>query len=144
MFVLTHLIPRLKWAIVIALCPSSVNFLIFNFFFRTVWWILIKLGRDEVLMFPYNCYCFSARSAQGRIQGGPKYAIVGPLLHRTFSDRKATATSRTHSNDLETHGKKSCYLLLFHSKVKFWRVFNVFLDLVIFTYFNTISIGFMQ
>ena len=32
----------------------------------------MKLGRDEVLMVPYKCYCFSARSAQGLIQGGAK------------------------------------------------------------------------
>ena len=50
----------------------SVNFHIFNFFSRTAWWILMKLGRDEVLMVPYKCCCFSARSAQERIQGGPK------------------------------------------------------------------------
>ena len=32
----------------------------------------MKLGRDEVLMVPYKCCYFSARSAQGRIQGGAK------------------------------------------------------------------------
>ena len=50
----------------------SVNFHIFDFFSRTAWWILMKLGRYEVLMVPYKCCCFSARSAQGRIQGGGK------------------------------------------------------------------------
>ena len=29
-------------------------------------------------------------------------------------------------------------------KSKFWRVFDVFLDLVIFAYFNAISIDFMR
>ena len=48
----------------------SVNFHIFNFFSRTSEWILMKLGRDEVLMVPNKCCCFSARSAMGRIQGG--------------------------------------------------------------------------
>ena len=46
----------------------SVNFYIFNFFSRTARWILMKLGRDEVLMVPYKCCCFSARSAKGRGQ----------------------------------------------------------------------------
>ena len=77
---LAHLSQRLKWAIVIAHSPSSVrpssvrrpsvNFHIFNFFSRTAWWILMKLGRDEVLMVPYKCCCFSARSAPGQIRPG--------------------------------------------------------------------------
>ena len=50
----------------------SVNFHIFNFFSGTAWWILMKLGRDEVLMVSYKCCCFLARSAMGRIQGGAK------------------------------------------------------------------------
>ena len=43
------------------------------------------------------------------------------------------------SNDLEAYGKKRCYFW-FRSKVKFWRDFDVFLDLVILVYFNAISI----
>ena len=141
-FLLAHLSQRLKWAIVIAhrpsvrrrpsVCPSSVclsvNFYIFNFFSRTARWILMKLGRDEVLMVPYKCCCFSARSAQGRIQGGAKIGHGGPLLQETSSsDRKATATNQMDSNDLEACGKKCCYFW-FHSEVKFlmrfWRLFG--------------------
>ena len=62
----------------------SVNFYIFNFFSRTAWWILMKLGSDEVLMVPYKCCCFSARSAQGRIQGGAKIGHRGSLSSRIF------------------------------------------------------------
>ena len=107
----------------------SVNFHIFNFFSRTAWWILMKLGRDEVLMVPYKCCCFSYRSAQGWIQGGAKIGHGGPLLQESSSsDRKATATNRMHSNDLETCGKKCCYFS-FHSDVKFltrfWRLFGL-------------------
>ena len=51
---LAHLSRRLKRAIVIAhrpsIRPSSVNFHIFDFFSRTTWWILMRLGRDQVLM----------------------------------------------------------------------------------------------
>ena len=132
---LAHLSRRLKWAIVIAHRPSSVrpsssvNFHIFNFFSRTAWWILMKLGMHEVLMVPYKCCCFSARSAQGRIQGGAKIGHRGPLLQETSSsDQKATATNRMHSNDLEACGKKCCYFW-FHSEVKFltrfWRLFGL-------------------
>ena len=64
----------------------------------------MKLGRDEVLIVPYKCCCFLARSAQGRIQGGAKigHGVMGcPLLQESSSsDRKATATNRMHSNDI--------------------------------------------
>ena len=111
-------------SVVIVVRRPSVNFHIFNFFSRTAWWILMKLGRDEVLMVPYKCCCFSARSAQGRIKGGAKIGHRGPLLQETSSsDRKATATNRMHSNDIEACGKK---LLLF--LVPFWsQIFGVFL-----------------
>ena len=139
---LAHLSQRLKWAIVIAhrpssvrpsssvvVRPSSVNFHIFNFFSRTAWWILMKLGRDEVLMVPYKCCCFSARSAQGQIQGGAKIGHGGPFLQETSSsDQKATATNQMDSNDPEACGKKCCYFW-FHSEVKFltrfWRLFGL-------------------
>ena len=79
----------------------------------------MKLGMDEVLKVSYKCCCFSARSAKGRIQGGAKIGHGGPLLQRTSSsDRKATATNRMHSSDLEAFGKKCCYFW-FHSEVKF-------------------------
>ena len=83
----------------------------------------MKLGMDEVLKVPYKCCCFSARSVQGRIHGGAKIGHRGPLLQETSpSDRKATATNRMHSSDLETCGKKCCYFW-FHSKVKFFDAF---------------------
>ena len=88
----------------------------------------MKLGRDDVLMVPYKCCCFSARSAQGRIQGGTKIGHGGPLLQETSSsDWKATAANQMDSNDLEACGKKCCYFW-FHSEVKFltcfWRLFR--------------------
>ena len=44
---------------------------------------------------------------RGRIQGGAKIGHGGPLLQETSSsDRKATATNRMDSNDLEACGKK--------------------------------------
>ena len=68
----------------------------------------------------------------------------GPLLQRTSSsERKATASNRMHSSDLEAFGKKCCYFW-FHSEVKFLTRFDVFLDLVILVYFNAISIDFYE
>ena len=61
---------------------NSVNFHIFNFFSRTAGWILMKLGRDEVLMVPYKCCCSSARSAQGWIQGGAKIGQGVPFFKK--------------------------------------------------------------
>ena len=108
--------------------------------YRIAWWIFTKLGRDEVLMVLYKCCCFSARSVQGRIQGGAKIGYGGPLLQRTYSsDRKATATNQMHSDDLQACGMKWGYFC-FHSEIKFWTCFNVFLDLVILPYFYGISI----
>ena len=110
--------------------------------YRIVWWIFTKLGRDKVLMTPHIWIDFWAKCAQGWIQGRAKIGHGGPLLQRTSSsDWKATATSRMHSNYLEAFGKKCCYFW-FHSKSNFWRVFDVFLDLVFLVYFNAISIDF--
>ena len=149
---LAHLSQRLKWAIVISQRPLSVrpssvlrpslNFHSFDFFSRTAWWILMKLGRHEVLMVPNKCCCFSARSAKERIQGGAKIGHGGPLLQESSSsDWKATATNRMLINDLEALERS---VVIFGSipKSNFWRVFDVFLDLVILPYFNAISIHF--
>ena len=103
----------------------------------------MKLGMDEELKVPYKCCCFSARFAQGRIQGGAKIGHGGPLLQRTSSsDWKATATNRMHSSDPEAFGEKCCYFW-FHSEGEiFDAFFDVFLDLVNLVYFNAISIDF--
>ena len=108
----------------------SVNFHIFNFFFITAWWILMKLGRDEVLMVPYKSCFFLATSAQGRIQGGAKIGHGGPILQETSSDQKTTTTNQMHSNDLEACGMK-CLYFWFHSEVKLLtRFFYVFIKVM--------------
>ena len=111
--------------------------------YRTDLRIFTKLGRDEVLMVPYKCCCFSARSVKGRIQGGTKVGHGGPLIQRTsFSDWKATGTNRMHSNDLKACGMKFCYFW-FHFKCKFLTCFrHLFGLIVILPYFNAISVDF--
>ena len=42
---------------------------IVSLYYRTVWWMFTKLGRDEVLMAPHMHWGVSAISAQERIQG---------------------------------------------------------------------------
>ena len=112
--------------------------------YRTDLWIYTKLGRDEVLMVPNKCCCFSARSAQKRIQCVAKIGHGGPLLLRTSSSYwKATATNRMDSNDVEAYGMKCCYFW-FLSKLKFltrfWHLFGL---IVILPEFNAaISVDF--
>ena len=75
-------------------------------------------------MTPHICIDPWAKSAQGWIQGGAKKGPGGSLLQRTSpSDRKATATNRMQSSDLEAFGKKYCYFW-FHWEVKFWTHFG--------------------
>ena len=50
---------------------------IVSLYYRTAEWMFAKLGRHEELMVPYKCCCFSARSVQGRIQGGAKVGHRG-------------------------------------------------------------------
>ena len=57
---------------------------IVSFYYRTAKWMFTKLGRDEVLMVPYKCCCFSARSVQGRIQGGAKIGHGGSPSSMNF------------------------------------------------------------
>ena len=111
--------------------------------YRIALWMFTKLGRHEMLMVLYKCFCFSARSVQGRIQGGAKIGQGGPLLQGTSaSDWKATATNRMHGNDLEACGILYCYFW-FHSKVKFLTRFrHLFGLVVILPYFNAISVDF--
>ena len=115
---------------------------IVSLYYRTAQWMFTKLGRHEVLMVPYKCFCFSARSLQGRIQGGAKIGQGGPLLQGTSaSDWKAKATNRMHSNDLEACEMLYCYFW-FHSKVKFLTLFrHLFGLVVILPYFNAISVA---
>ena len=70
-----------------------------------------KLGRDEVLMARHMHKDVLAISALGQIQGeliGHRGGGGVPYLKKTSSDRKATATNRIHSNDLEAYVMKCC------------------------------------
>ena len=58
------------------ICLSTIY--IFNFFSRNTWWILMKLGNDEVLMVPYKCCCISPRVAQ---EVDPGRENVGHICH---------------------------------------------------------------
>ena len=102
----------------------------------------MKFGGDEILMVPYKCCCFSARSVQGRIQGE---AIIGhggsPSSTNFFFRLEDYSKNRMHSNHLEAFRMKYGYLW-FHSVVKLLKRFDVLLDLSHIDYFNAISIDF--
>ena len=57
---------------------------IVSFSYRPNRWIFMILGRDEVFMVPYKFCCFSARSVQGRIQGGAKIGHGGSPSSTNF------------------------------------------------------------
>ena len=131
---LGHRSQRLQWPIVIMRCPASVvrrpsvrrplDYLHFRLLlqnrlmdFDETWYGWSTQGPLQVLLF------------FGQIRPGAKIGHGGPLLQETSSsDRKATATNWMHSSDLETCGKKCCYIW-FHSEVKFltrfWRLFGL-------------------
>ena len=50
---------------------------IVSLYYRTAERMFTKLGSDEVLMVIYKYCCFSARSVDGRIQGGAKIGHRG-------------------------------------------------------------------
>ena len=97
-----------------------------------------RLRRGDV--FIVLCKCFFGQIHPlvdlGRGQKGQRC----PLLHKTFySDRKATATNRVHSNNIEACAKE-CSYFWFRSEVKFLTHFDDFLILSDFASFNAISI----
>ena len=118
---LAHLSRNVKWAIIIAdrlsvrQAVRLLTFHIFDVFSRTAGWILMKLGRDEVLMVPYKCCCFSARSAQG-LQRQTKWIAM-----------------------IWKHVGRSVVIFGSIPKSNFWRVFVVFLDLPYKRIFSRVS-----
>ena len=106
--------------------PSSVRktIYIFCFFSRTAWWILMKLGMDEVLKVPYKCCCFSARFAKGRILGGAKIGNGGSPSSKNF-------LFRTKGYIIEPNAyqwSRSIWEEVLFFLVSFWsKIFNAFL-----------------
>ena len=45
---------------------------IVSLYYRTALWMFTKLGRYEVLMVPYKCYCFRPDPSRGGSRAGPK------------------------------------------------------------------------
>ena len=103
----------------------------------------MKLGMDEVLKVPYKCCCFSARSVEGRIQGGAKIGHGGVPFFKKLLLQSGRLQQQTECIAvIQKHVGRSVVIFGSIPKSNFWRVFDVFLDLVILVYFNAISIDF--
>ena len=86
-----------------------------NLSYRTYWWMLTKLGRDEVIMALHMRLGFSARPARRWIQGCAKISQWGSPSPRTSSsDWNATATNRMHPCILNWNIAIVCCLEWFH------------------------------
>ena len=131
--------PRVIPAIVITRCPASVvrrasvcrplDYLHFRLLlqnrlmdFDETWYGWSTQGPLQVLL-------FFGQIPPGANPGRGKNRSRGSPSSGNFSSyRKATATNRMHSSDLETCGKKCCYFW-FHSEVKFltrfWRLLGL-------------------
>ena len=70
---------------------------IISLYYRTGLWMFMKLGKDEVLMVTYKRFCFSARSVQGRIQGGAKIGHGGSLSSTNFFFRLEGYSNKQHA-----------------------------------------------
>ena len=144
---------RLEWAIVIARCPSSgrpsavvrpLTFHIFDFFSRTSWWILMKFCRYEVLMVPYKCCCFR-QILPGADPGRGKNRSRGVPFCKKLLLQTGRVQRQTECIAMITkHVGRSVVIFGSILKSNFWRVFDVFLYLVLFAHFNAISIDFLR
>ena len=94
-------------------------------------------------MVPYKFCCFSARSPQGRIQGGAKIGHGGVPSFKKLLLQTGRLQQQTECIAMiNKHVGRSVVIFDSIPKSNFWRVFDVFLDLVILPYFNAISIDF--
>ena len=67
---------------------------IVSLYYRTAKGMFTKLGRDEVLMVPYKCCCFSARSVQGQIHDGAKIGHGVPFLNELLLQTERYSNKR--------------------------------------------------
>ena len=83
----------------------------------------MKLDMDEVLKVPYKCCCFSARSAQGRIQGGAKIGHWGSPSSKNFFFRPEGYSNKPNAWQWSKNMLEEVLLFL----VSLGQIFDAFL-----------------
>ena len=90
-------------------------------------------------MVPYKFFCFSAMPTQGRIQGGAKIGHRGSPSSTNFFFRPEGYSNKPNAKQWfrSMWDEVLLYLVPFQS-----QIFDAFLNLVILSYLNAISIDF--
>ena len=97
---------------------------IVSLYYRTVWWMFTKLDRDEVLMVLHLCLGFTAKSAQGWIQGGAKIGQWGVPSPKDFFFRLEGYSNKPNAWQWSKSLWEEALLVL----VPFWsQIFDTFL-----------------
>ena len=87
--------------------------------YRTDWWILTKLGRDEVIMALHMRLGFLARSAQRWIQGGTKIGQWGVPSLEDFFFRSECNSNKPNASSYPEFKYPDC--LLFGLISQIWQ-----------------------
>ena len=87
--------------------------------YRTVWWMLTKLGRDEVIMTLRMRLGFLARSAQRWIQGGTKNRLMRVPSPKDFFFRSECNSNKPNVSSYPELKYRDC--LLFGLILQIWQ-----------------------
>ena len=90
-----------------------------SFSYRTDWWMLTKLSRDEVIMALHMRLGFLARSAQRFIQGGTKIGRWGAPSQKDFFFRSECNSNKPNGSSYPELKYRDC--LLFGLISKIWQ-----------------------
>ena len=150
-----HLSRRLEWAIVIAHRPSSVRLSVRRpasvvrklFTFATsspepldgFWWNLVGMKCSWSLT---SVVVFRSDPHRGGSGAGQKLVTGVPFFKKLLLQTGRLQRQTKWIAMLYKHMGRSVVIFGSIPKSNFWRVFDVFFDLVIFAYFNAIFIDF--
>ena len=90
-----------------------------SLFYRTDWWMLTILGRDEVIMALHMCLGFSARFAQRWIQGSAKIGQWGAPSQKDFFFRSECNSNKPNASSYHELKYRDC--LLFGLISQIWQ-----------------------
>ena len=90
-----------------------------SFSYRTDWWMLTKLGRDEVIMAQHMPLGFLTRSAKRWIQGGTKIGQWGAPSPKDFFFRSECNSNKPSASSYPELKYRNC--LLFGLISQIWQ-----------------------